>query len=104
MKERQFAGMLNSKSVYGQSYSSSSCLRSMKLGRLLERSPINYITCKWYKRNKYLHPSWSGYLYNYPGDDIVFTQRQHNALFCKGVRKPKVQLFRWKKVRFLTKL
>ena len=104
MKERQFAGMLSSKSVYGQSYSSSSCLRSMKLGRLLERSPINYITCKWHKHDKYLHPSWSGYLYNYPGDKIVFTQRQHNALFCKGVRKPKVKLFRWKKVRFLTKL
>ena len=103
MKERQFAGILNSKSVYGQSYSSSSCLRSMKLGRLLERSPINYITCKWSKRSKYLHPSWSGYLYNYPGDDIVFTQRQHNTRYKGFGRKPKVKLFRWKVVRMLYK-
>lgn len=98
MKEGQFAGMLNSKSVYGQSYSSSSCIRSKKLIRLLERSPINYLTPKWNKRSKYLYPMWSNSLYNYPGDKIMFTQRQQNVLFCKGQnRKPRVKLFRWRR-------
>lgn len=94
----QFTGWLNSKSMYGQSWSSVECLRSMKLGKLLCRSPINWLTSEWYKRDKYLYPSWGKSLYNYPGDTITFTQRQKNVLFCKGTnRKPKVKLFPWRK-------
>lgn len=91
-----FNGTLNSKSVYGQSYSSSECLRSMKLGRLLERSAINDLTCKWHKRDRGMYPSWATSLYNYPGDRTTFTQRHDNVFYRKTVRKPRLQLFRWK--------
>lgn len=94
----QFSGMLNCKAMYGQSYSDVQCLRSMKMGRLIERAPINWLSCKWNKRAKYLYPSWSDSLYNYPGDTIMFTQRQRNAMFRKVGRKVKVNLFPWRKV------
>lgn len=42
----------------------------------------------WYKRSKYLYPSWGNSLYNYPGDRVSFTQRQEN-MFRFGRKKVK---------------
>lgn len=87
-----FSGMLNSKSVYGQSYGDYECFRIHKLNKLYSLfQPNNVIFWGWYKKNKRIFPSWGKSLWNYAGE-VTYTQRQEN----RGRRVKKVVLFRWR--------
>ncbi len=91
MKERQFAGMLNSKSVYGQSYSNYEVLRTFKYNKILELQKTSKIWRSWYKKNKGFYPSWGVSLFSM-GSYLTFTQRQEN----EGRKKKRIELFRWR--------
>ena len=87
-----FSGMLNSKSIYGQSWGGSECFRAFKYNRILNLNPVfNPLFCSWFKKNKVVFPSWGKSLWNYRGE-ITYTQRQEN----KGGKVKKVVLFRWR--------
>ena len=93
MKERQFAGMLNSKSVYGQSYSDYSVFRTFKWTKINNLSKVyNHLRFKWYKRHRLPKLSFAPSLWNYDGE-ISWTQRQNN----QGRKNKRVELFRWRK-------
>jgi hypothetical protein len=91
MKERQFAGMLNSKSVYGQSYSDYSVLRTFKWTKINNLSMVNPLCFKWYKKYRPPYLAFAPSLWNY-GGEISWTQRHMNR-FRKN---KKIKLFRWR--------
>lgn len=92
MKERQFAGMLNSKSVWGQSYfGGSESLRFHKYCKIDSLFTYSHLMLKWYRACRIVFPSWGKSLWNYSGE-ITFTQRQEN----KGRKVKKFEMFRWK--------
>lgn len=96
MKEKQFAGHLNSKSRYGQSYSDYSALRLFKWCRIQDLSPkYNPLRFKWYKKNKMYYPSWGKGLYSSCGE-VLHSQRMWND-GCSRAANKKVRLMRWKK-------
>lgn len=91
MKERQFAGTLNSKSVYGQSYSNYEVLRTFKYNKTLELQKTSKIWSSWYKKKKGFYPSWGVSLFSV-GNYLTFTQRQEN----QGRKNKCIELLRWK--------
>jgi len=94
VKERQFAGMLNSKSVYGQSYSDYSVLRLFKQTRIDNLSKkYNRLRFKWYKKDKFLAPSWSLQLWNHYGE-VLYCQRMWNTGRAKKDKRAK--LMKWR--------
>ncbi len=94
MKERQFAGMMNSKSVYGQSYSDYSVFRHFKYTRIANlSSKYNRLQFKWYKKNKLAAPSWSLQLWNHCGD-ITYSQRMWNHGRVK--KDKRIKLMKWR--------
>lgn len=93
MKERQFAGMLNSKSVYGQSWGDSIYFRLCKYDKVqATRKRWSGLWIKWNKHTKFHRPSWAKSLYNSFGD-VEWTQRHNN----QGRKNKKIELFRWRK-------
>lgn len=92
MKERQFAGYLNSKSVYGQSYSDYSVLRTFKWTKINNLSKkINPLIFKWYKKHRLPYLAFAPSLWNHDGE-ISWTQRHNN----QGRKNKRVELFRWR--------
>ncbi|MNR11481.1 hypothetical protein D3C85_1277830 [compost metagenome] len=92
MKERQFAGMLNSRSRYGVDWGNNQSIRFKKYCRLQEICiPHSGLWLKWNKRSKFIYPSWGESLWSYAGE-ITWTQRQEN----KGRKVKKFEMFRWK--------
>lgn len=92
MKERQFAGMLNSKSMYGQSYGDYECFRIHKLNLIANFSgTYNRLRFKWYKKHRYPKLYFAPSLWNYDGE-ISWSQRQEN----QGRKKKKFEMFRWR--------
>ena len=88
----EFSGMLNSKSVYGQSYGDAECFRIHKLNKVYSLFQVNnVIFWSWHKKGKKIFPSWGKNLWNHNGE-ITYTQRQEN----KGRKVKKVVLFRWR--------
>lgn len=78
MKEGQFAGMLNSKSVYGQSWGDYSMFRTFKWTKINNLSRVvNPLRFKWYNKHRLPYLAFAPSLWNYDGE-ISWTQRQNN--------------------------
>lgn len=92
MNNRSFAGMLNSKSVYGQSWGSSENFRLAKFNRIsMLECCSNLLWRGWYKKSKLIYPEWAPWLYNIRGD-LTYSQRTENM----QRKKKKFEMFRWK--------
>lgn len=92
MRERQFAGYLNSKSVYGRSYSDSEGLRFCKYIKIQNLIHSSATWRRWYSVSHYMYPSWSKSLWNRGRKDVEWTQRQNNF----GRKKKRIELFPWR--------
>ena len=85
--------MLNSKSVYGQSYGDYECFRSRKLNNIFcLAKDYNTTRFKWFKKYSIPKLRFAPSLWNY-GGEIIWTQRQENT----GLRvsRRSVDLMRW---------
>ena len=95
MRERQFAGYLNSKSVYGQSYSDYSVLRLAKYDKVQAcRKGWSKLWMTWNKRSKLHRPSWSKSLWALYGD-IAYSDRMWNQGRVK--KDKRIKLMKWRK-------
>lgn len=91
MEDRRFAGMLNSKSMYGRSYSDYEVLRTFKYNKILKLQKTSVIWRNWYSKDKFMYPSWGSSLFK-TGSYLTFTQRQENL----DRKKKRIKLMRWK--------
>lgn len=93
MEDRPFAGMLNSKSVYGQSWGDYGCFRICKLNKIdCLAKDFNMLRFKWYKKHRLPYLVFAPSLWNYDGE-IQWTQRHNN----QGRKKKRIELFRWRR-------
>lgn len=91
-KDRPMAGTLNSKSVYGQSYSSMEVLRFCKYVKIQNLIHSSSKWRRWYKVDRYMYPAWSKSLWGRSRKDVEWTQRQNNF----GRKKKRIDLFPWR--------